>query len=191
MLIVILLIISLIVSTIYTKMDAGRGYPKMYYIKYYLITFLSLCFLELILVYFPLTVIASCCGTINSQYIENEYNIYGLQFDKQLESYSKGTFILGCGGFSSGTNTTNTYYFFSDSEYGKKLEALNNNRLDVYIKESDDEVPNLKTIWNNNSFNDFWKWFLWIDRSITIEKGKIITVPTDTIKIDYNVDINK
>ncbi len=188
MLIIILLIICLIVSAIYTKTGAGSGCTKMYYVKYYLVTFFALCVAGII-IYALVLAIASCCGTVDNQYIEEDYKIYGLQFDKQLESYSKGTFILGCGGFSSGSKTTNTYYFFSDSEYGKKLETLNNNGLDVYIKETDNEEPNLKTIYNHNKLNDFWQWFLWIRVDVKTEKGKILTVPTDTIKIDYNVEV--
>ena len=153
-----------------------------------------LCALSVVagMIYFFIWAIGSICGQTKTELVEKNYNIYGLQFDRQSQTYSEGTFILGCGGYSSGSKTTNTYYFFSENEYGRKMESLDNSKLDVYIKESDNEQPNLKTIYHLCKLNDFWKMLLGENILLfvpEVEVGKIITVPTNTIKIDYNVEV--
>lgn len=187
----ILFIICIIVDIIYMIRDCDRGMAIGYYVKTFLTYFIALGFIA-ICIWFLVWAVGSSCGQMKTEIIEQNYNIYGLQFDKQTEAYSKGTFILGCGGFNSGSKTTNTYYFFSESQYGRKMESLDNSKLDVYIKESDEEQPNLKTIYTLYELTDFWKlmlgdWLLF--NNPKVESGKIITVPTDTIKIDYNVEV--
>lgn len=81
------------------------------------------------------------------------------------------------------------YYFFSVTDYGKKLEKLNGNNLDIYIKETDKEKPCLKKIEEYRKFYRFEKFMFGEFGGVGVTKGYNITVPTNTIKIDYEVDI--
>ena len=189
MLIWAFVIICMIISIINVIKECGKGKKFSCYIGCFLTYF---CALSVVagMIYFFIWAIGSTCGQTKTELVEKNYNIYGLQFDRQSQTYSEGTFILGCGGYSSGSKTTNTYYFFSENEYGRKMESLDNSQLDVYIKETDSEEPHLKTIYTIFNYAPFWKTFLGVSPLITkIESGKILVVPTNTIKIDYNVNI--
>ena len=150
----ILFLICIVVDIIYMVKDCSRGMTIGYYIKTFLTYFVALGFCAAMF-WFIVWAVGSSCGQVTSEVIEQDYNIYGLQFDKQTTSYSEGTFILGCGGYNSGSKTTNTYYFFSENQYGRKMEMLDNSKLDIYIKETDEELPNIKTIYTLYELTDF------------------------------------
>lgn len=127
---------------------------------------------------------------IESEYVGEPTAIQGLQYKTLSDKVTEGSFILGCGGFSSKNKIENIYYFFKVTEYGAKLESLDANKYNVYLNETDDEEPSIKTIYKKKHFEGtLEKMFGRCDSDEEI--GKIITIPTNTIKIEYNVDIGE
>lgn len=121
--------------------------------------------------------------------VQYQYEIYGLEYKTEISQFANGVFVLGIGGYHSGTSTNNTYYFFSVTDYGKKLEKLDGSHTSVYIKETDEEKPCLKKIIEKHKFEGFAKFLFGEYGGVDTIKGYIITVPTNTIKIDYEVNI--
>lgn len=121
--------------------------------------------------------------------VQYQYEIYGLEYKTETTQTSDGVFVLGIGGYHSGTSTNNTYYFFSVTDYGKKLEKLDGNKSNIYIKETDEEKPCLKKIVEYRKFNGFAKFMFGELSGSGNQTGYILVVPTNTIKIDYEVDI--
>lgn len=117
---------------------------------------------------------------------EIQYNICGLENKYISENSAKGAFILGTGGFSGSTNTELKYYFFRENENGKKLESISGEN--VYIRETNEQEPCYIKKYSITKDVGFFKW-LWGDMEYKHLKAKILVVPTDTIKIDYNIDI--
>lgn len=126
------------------------------------------------------------------QYEETIYEITGLELHNSVEEQLSGAFILGTGAVQGETSTKLKYVFFSNTQYGKKMEIIDG--TNVYIRETDEETPKLKVIKSRRYKNPNWLDKLWDSKQTkiefgTIEHGKILVVPTNTIKIDYNVEI--
>ena len=126
------------------------------------------------------------------QYEEVVYEITGLELHSSTEEHFAGAFILGTGVVQGETSTNLKYVFFSNTQYGKKMEVLDG--TNVYIRETDEETPKLKIIKSRRYKNANWLDKLWDSKQTkiefgTVEHGKILVVPTNTIKIDYNVEI--
>lgn len=88
--------------------------------------------------------------------------------------------------FHGGSSSTIKYYFFRSDENGKILQSIDG--TNVYIRETDEQEPcfiiKKHTIKNTGIF----EWLFGPDERK--EDGpKILVVPKDTVKIDYNVDI--
>lgn len=115
-----------------------------------------------------------------------QYNIQGLENKTDSKSYTSGAFILGCGGFNSETSSTLNYYFFMVDENGKKLQKLNG--TDIYIRETNDQEPCYIIKIQTLKADSLTKWLFGTDE-FQEEAAKILVVPENTIKIDYNVDI--
>ena len=134
--------------------------------------------------------IVATFGNISTNIIKEEevvqYNIQGLESNTDSKSYINGTFILGCGGFNGETSDTLNYYFFMVDENGKKLQKLDG--TDVYIRETNDQEPCYIIKIQTLKTNAFQKWLFGTDE-FQIEAAKILVVPENTIKIDYNIDI--
>lgn len=123
-----------------------------------------------------------------------QYEITGLELETKEKENLKGFFVLGTG-FVSGEKkeAPSKYVFFANTEYGKKLTTLPING--VYLRETDEENPKLieivvKQVRPARFIDYFWGH----KKGDIIEggkytKGKILVVPTNTIKIDYNVEV--
>lgn len=119
------------------------------------------------------------------------YNITGLELQNQENSSFYGSFVLGCGTVAGQTSQQLQYVFFSNEEYGKQLQTLPFNG--TYLKETDDETPQvieLRTVIKKKVTIIDELWGKNKDYEVGLEKTKhILVVPTNTIKIDYNVEI--
>lgn len=115
-----------------------------------------------------------------------QYNIQGLENKTDSKNYTSGAFILGCGGFNSQTSSTLNYYFFMVDENGKKLQKLNG--TDIYIRETNDQEPCYIIKIQTLKATSLTEW-LFGNNEIQKETAKILVVPENTIKIDYNIDI--
>lgn len=127
--------------------------------------------------------------TVDEEY--KLYNITGLELQSQENSSLYGSFILGCGTITGQTSQQLQYVFFSNEEYGKQLQTLPLNG--TYLKETDDETPQvieLRTVIKKKVTIIDELWGKNEDYEVGLEKTKyILVVPTNTIKIDYNVEI--
>lgn len=127
--------------------------------------------------------------TVDEEY--KLYNITGLELQSQENSSLYGSFILGCGTVTGQTSQQLQYVFFSNEEYGKQLQTLPLNG--TYLKETDDETPQvieLRTVIKKKVTIIDELWGKNEDYEVGLEKTKyILVVPTNTIKIDYNVEI--
>lgn len=138
------------------------------------------------------TIILMCAafGNISTDIIKEEevvqYNIQGLENNTDSKSYINGAFILGCGGFNGETSDTLNYYFFMVDENGKKLQKLDG--TDVYIRETNEHEPCYIIKIQTLKTDGFKKW-LFGTGEFQKEAAKILVVPENTIKIDYNIDI--
>lgn len=130
------------------------------------------------------------CASINTGETSEEvlYKIEGLQNNVETEQYINGTFLLGCGGVSGGTNTSMKYYYFKCNEYGKALETLNAAEGNVYLRETDEQEPCLIQVYETYKSNS-WYNFFFKEFESKRPKCRILVVPTNTVKIDYNVNI--
>jgi len=118
---------------------------------------------------------------------EEQYCITGLQYDSNIYSDGKGVFVLGCGYYKNQESTEQKYFFFQNTEYGKKLIDVYANEF--YIKEEDDCKPRVVYTYKIEKRYGMAKWLLGSE-SNTLE-AKTIIVPLDTIKINYDVDLTK
>ena len=123
--------------------------------------------------------------TINT-YEEKQYNIEGLENKTETKQEIHGHFILGIGNISGETEQEMKYYYFKSNKKGKKLKSVNANN--VYIRETDEQKPCLIKEYEEQEFTGFLK-FMFGACNNRVEKNKILVVPTNTIKIEYNVDI--
>lgn len=78
------------------------------------------------------------------------------------------------------------YYFFKKNKLGKKLNSIK--AENVYIRETDDKKPCLIYRYGETKMQGVFKW-LFGEFTTTNVKDKILVVPSNTIKIEYNVDI--
>ena len=145
-------------------------------------------------------VIALCMSEnyeVTAIYEQKQYEISGLENKTSQEFYLdghyRGSFIIGYGSIHAETETEMNYYYFKDNEYGKILESVPTN--EAYIREKDDVTPSLIWIVEERLYKghpNLHKWFFTIrkeDEKQGIKTGTILEVPTNTIKIEYNVDI--
>lgn len=122
-----------------------------------------------------------------------QYEITGLELETKEKESLKGFFVLGTGFVSGGTKETPQYVFFANTEYGKKLTTLPING--IYLRETDEETPKLIEIVTKQVRPARFIDYLWghkkgdMIKSGGYTKGKILVVPTNTIKIDYNVEV--
>lgn len=122
-------------------------------------------------------------------YIVFENSISSLEMKTENSSYLHGTFILGCGTVDGQNKSTTTFAFFSNTKYGKQLQTLSNSdEVEVFVQETDDEEPCLKTIYKKKYFTGILE-KLYGRAERNDETGKILVVPTNTIKVNYNVDL--
>ena len=126
------------------------------------------------------------------EYQEMECTITGLELVDSEISKLKGTFILGTGTISGNKSSDLKYVFFANTPYGKQMRTTNTNNL--YLRETDDEEPKLINIKTKQVKRMSWIDRLWGHKEDEISineivKGQILVVPTNTIKIEYNVDI--
>jgi len=122
---------------------------------------------------------------------EVQYTITGLEFQENVNDELKGCFILGSGKIEANTVRELKYVYFINTEYGKQLHSSEASK--VYIKETDNEAPKLVTIkriaWRYaNIIDKLWGHDDIIENGTTVV-GEILVVPTNTIKIDYNIEI--
>lgn len=150
-----------------------------------------LCFIFMIMALAP--VVNCAVGIYDSEpYEEIMYEITGLELHSSTEQYIEGAFILGTGAVQGGSTTDLQYVFFANEQYGKRMVTLKGSN--VYLKETDTETPKLVSIKRKRIKKANWLDKLWdssqdiIEFGI-IEEGKVLVVPTNTIKIDYNVEI--
>lgn len=120
------------------------------------------------------------------------YEITGLELHSSNEQYLEGAFILGTGAISGGSTTELQYVFFANEQYGKRMVTLKGNN--IYIRETDEETPKLISIKTRKYRKANWLDKLWDSSQDeilygTTEQGKILVVPTNTIKIEYNVEV--
>lgn len=137
------------------------------------------------------------CEDTKSEFQEIAYEITGLEF--KTETYEDasltGAFLLGSGFVTGSSETTKEMYyvFFANTEYGKQLQTIQGEN--IYIKETDEESPKLIKIMDKRQRKANWIDVLWgheygeIIELNAKEKGQILVVPTNTVKIDYNVEI--
>lgn len=133
-----------------------------------------------------LTIISMFIQEETMVYEEKQYEIYGLENKTNVESKINGTFILGFGHVGGSSSEKIKYYYFRSDENGKKLESING--TDIYIKETNEENPCLVYKYKEYVNKGFWKWLFGEGKNKYID-AKILVVPEDTIKIEYNVDI--
>lgn len=123
---------------------------------------------------------------IINTYEEKQYNIQGLENNIEIKQKMQGQFILGFGSVSSKTEQEMKYYYFKSSKKGKQLKSVK--ASNVYIRETDKQKPCLIKEYEEKEFTGFFK-FMFGTCNNKVEKNKILVVPTNTIKIEYNVDI--
>lgn len=129
------------------------------------------------------------CGC--SQYKESEevykeaYEIYSLENTTKFE----GSFILGTGEIK---NDYIVYYFLRKGEYGYTIDSIKPKYAwhKIYIQESDEETPKVKHVYEKKYYTG--KYEKWLGKGEVEEfKATVIVVPKNTIKLQYNVDLNQ
>ncbi|MBR2507690.1 MAG: hypothetical protein IKB70_12585 [Bacilli bacterium] len=150
-----------------------------------------LCLVFMVLALAPL--VNCAVGVHDSEpYEEIVYEITGLELHSSNEQYIEGAFILGTGVVQGGSSTDLQYIFFANEQYGKRMVTLKG--TNVFLRETDTETPKLISVKRKRIKEANWLDKLWdnsqdIIEFGTIEEGKVLVVPTNTIKIDYNVEI--
>lgn len=122
-------------------------------------------------------------------YEEKQYDIQGLENNIETEKIAKSGFVLGVG-FASASETQNMkYYYFKVLDFGKQLETLEiGQHSDTYIRETDEMTPCLLKRYETRKKKEN-KFFGVKSNSYNVSKETILVVPTNTIKIDYNIEI--
>lgn len=116
------------------------------------------------------------------EYEVEQYKIYGVEDNWEIA----GRFTLGTGSIRERMK----YYYFTENAIGKYIESITATG-NVYIRETDDVEPCLIYRYQVTEFKyDFLKWFFG-DKKTTTLVAKILVVPTNTIKVEYNVDLVK
>lgn len=128
-----------------------------------------------------------------SSYEEIAYEITGLELQSYENEKLSGSFILGSGYVSGSRSIELQYIFFANTEHGKQLKTAKGANL--YIRETDEEAPKLINIKTKIYRRANWVDQLWGHEkgeeivSETRDSGQVLVVPTNTIKIDYNIEI--
>lgn len=126
------------------------------------------------------------------EYQQTECTITGLESLNTEQTKINGAFILGTGTVSSSNNPKIQYVFFANTDYGKQLRTTDTQK--IYLKETDKEEPKLINIRQKRVRKLNWIDYLWGNKNeekimTDILTGQILIVPTNTIKIEYNVEI--
>lgn len=126
------------------------------------------------------------------EYQQEKYTITGLELVSNENSSLSEKFILGTGKISGSSNTELKYVFFANTQYGKQL--MTTNTKNIYLKETDDETPKIIEIRQKTVRKTNWIDYLWGTKEEEVLDsdelvGEIVIVPTNTIKIDYNIKI--
>lgn len=132
-------------------------------------------------------------STVNTrvinEYEEKQYEIQGLENNIISKENTNGAFILGFGYINSSSDEEIKYYYFKVNENGKKLETITiNNSQEVYIRETNEIKPCLIYKYQTTVNTGFFKWLFGEDK-IDTKIAEILVVPTDTIKIEYNIEV--
>jgi hypothetical protein len=118
-----------------------------------------------------------------------QYKIQGLESNIETKQETFGAFVLGCGFVNSDSDTDLKYYYFKVDEIGKQLESIEIDKtLNTYIRETDNVEPCLIYRYEKRRDTGFCKW-LFGGIEMEHKVAEILVVPTNTIKIEYNVDI--
>ena len=126
------------------------------------------------------------------EYQQTECTITGLELIDSEEDKFKGTFILGAGTVSGSKSAKIQYVFFANTDYGKQLRTTDTQK--IYLKETDEEEPKLISIREKRVRKLNWIDYLWgntgEEKVLTdMLVGQTLVVPTNIIKIEYNVEI--
>lgn len=130
------------------------------------------------------------------QYEVKQYNISGLENKTTEEFEMKGSFVtaftIGYGSVSAESETEMNYWYFKETEYGKKIESIPCD--EVWIREVEDGESCLIHVVQETTFKGnplLSKIFCTIsedDYTHTNEIEKILQVPVGTVRVEYNVD---
>ncbi|WP_288910951.1 hypothetical protein [uncultured Thomasclavelia sp.] len=124
-----------------------------------------------------------------NEYEEKQYEIQGLENNIISKENLSGDFILGFGYINGSTDEEIKYYYFKVNENGKKLETITiDNSQEVYIRETNEIKPCLIYKYQTTVNTGFFRWLFGEDK-VDIKAAEILVVPTDTIKIEYNVEV--
>ena len=126
------------------------------------------------------------------EYQEELYTITGLELKNESSTQLNGHFILGTGYINGSNKDKLQYVFFANTEYGKQLKTTDTNN--IYLRETDDEEPKIINIKQKRIRKTNFIDLLWGNKNeeeIVRDDlvGQIVVVPTNTIKIDYNIEI--
>ena len=140
-------------------------------------------------------IICILCGISNvhrvvvKEYEEEQYKIQGLENNITTNQNTNGAFVLGFGYINSSTKEQIKYYYFKVNDIGKKLETIEiGNNSNTYIRETNEIEPCLIYRYQETINKGFWKWLFGENKTST-EIAKILVVPENTIKIEYNVEL--
>lgn len=142
-----------------------------------------------IYIIFILFVVAYLDKEVIKEYEVEQYKIQGLENNITTSQNTKGSFILGFGYVNSETQEEIKYYYFKVNDIGKKLETIEiGNNSDTYIRETDEMKPCLIYRYQKVKTKAYWKW-LFGELEKEIQIAEILVVPSNTIKIEYNVEV--
>lgn len=115
------------------------------------------------------------------------YNIDSLNLQTTQENNTFGFFILGCGMLNGNSVENIKYYYFAETEKGKKIENVPANK--TYIIESDTQEPHLEEVHTKTYFDGWKKVLLGNRHTYDVVTEYILVVPTKTIKVSYDVEL--
>ena len=131
----------------------------------------------------------TCSEVVGKPWEVEQYKIQGLESNIETKQETFGAFVLGCGFVNSNSDTDLKYYYFKVNDIGKQLESIEIDKTsNTYIRETDDIEPCLIYRYEKRRDTGFCKW-LFGGIEMEHKVAEILVVPTNTIKIEYNVDI--
>lgn len=138
---------------------------------------------------FIVWVMGICSQETVREYEEVQHGIQGLENHVSTNSNIRGAFVLGFGYVNGGSTDEMKYYYFKVNDLGKKLESITvNEDSNTYIRETDEMEPCLIYRYAETVNKGFYKWLFGEDKT-TRQIAEILVVPSNTIKIEYNVEI--
>ena len=175
----ILLVIAIIISIIYAVLE--------YEPVGWCIVAVIICWLFGLI---PMALIAEMTSIdIGKPYEVKQYEIEGLQTNMNVSSNLSGHFILGFGSIHGETHENLTYYYFKKNKLGSTIESLKEeNGISVYVREDNTQKPCLIDVNKKYKYNKFFR-FMLTKKEQEYTDAKILIVPENTIKIEYNVDL--